>query len=392
VPRALKVLHIITGLDGGGAEMMLLKLLAQFRDDGEPEGEVLCLAGGGPVQAPIAALNVSVTNLGMSPGLGAFLKCPRLKGAIAAAEPDIVQTWMYHANLMVGLALGWRSGPPLANLPLVWGLRQSNLDRTRSKKRTILVAHAGAWMSRRVVNRIVCVSGNVRDVHVAMGYDAGKLMVIPNGFDLDHFWPDLGARAELRVELRIDENTPLVGLVARFDPQKDHGTFIRAARLVCDNCPDTVFVLCGEGIERTNEVLIHMIRRAGLEKNVRLLGRRDDIARITASLDIAVSSSAFGEGFSNAIGEALCCGVPVVATDVGESRLIVGDAGITVLPGNATALGVAIGELIAMEPDARRRLGALGRECMAREYSIAAIASRYRELYRKILSPKAGQP
>lgn len=382
---ALKVLHIITGLGGGGAEMMLLKLLAQFHDDGEPEGEVLCLSGGGPVEAPIAALNVSVTNLGMSPGLGAFLKYPRLKGAIAAAQPDIVQTWMYHANLMGSLALGWRSNPPL-----VWGLRQSNLDRARGKKRTILVAHAGAWLSRRVTDRIVCVSGSVRDVHVAMGYDAAKSIVIPNGFDSDQFRPDPAARGEVRAELGVSENTPLVGLVARFDPQKDHGTFFAAAKVVSEKHPDAVFVLCGEGVDGTNEALIHMIRKAGLEENARLLGRRDDIARMTASLDIAVSSSAFGEGFSNALGEALSCGVPVVATDVGESRSIVGDAGLVVPPENSPALAAAIGELITLAPEARRSLGVLGRECMSRNYGIAGIAARYRCLYEEIVADRGG--
>jgi glycosyltransferase involved in cell wall biosynthesis len=179
-------------------------------------------------------------------------------------------------------------------------------------------------------------------------------------------------------------------LVARFDPQKDHGTFCDASRIVCERHPDAVFVLSGELIESTNGALINMIRKAGLEENVRLLGRRDDIARITAALDVAVSSSAFGEGFSNALGEALSCGVPAVATDVGESRSIVGDAGFVVPPEDALALGSAIAELIALEPDARRRLGALGREHISRNYGIAAIAGRYRRLYEEILGAPGG--
>ena len=385
MPRALKVLHIITGLGGGGAEMMLLKLLTQFYRDGGPEGEVLCLSGSGPLEPSIAALGVSVTNLGMSAGLGAFLKYARLQAAITKSKPDIIQTWMYHANLMGGLTRLWHS-----RTPLIWGLRQSNLDRAHSKKRTILVAHAGAWLSRRLPERIVCVSDSARDVHVAMGYDAAKLLVIPNGFDSDKFRPDSAARAEVRAELGINENTPVVGLIARFDPQKDHGTFFEASRVVRERHPDAVFVLCGERIEGTNEALNKMIRKVGLEENVRLLGRRDDIARITAALDVAVSSSAFGEGFSNALGEALSCGVPAVATDVGESRSIVGDAGLVVLPEDALALGSAIGELIALDPHARRRLGTLGREHMSRHYGIAAIAGRYECLYEEILGARGG--
>jgi glycosyltransferase involved in cell wall biosynthesis len=366
--------------------MMLLKLLTQFANEGGPGGEVLCLSGPGSLEPRIAALGVPVTNLGMAPGLLAFLKCPSLKRAIKTANPDIVQSWMYHANLMGGLALGLRSSPPL-----VWGLRQSNLDRVRSKKLTILVAQLGAWLSRWAAERIICVSGSVRDVHVAMGYDAAKSMVIPNGFDADQFQPDPGARGDVRAELAVDAQAILVGLVARFDPQKDHGTFFAAARMVVDHHPNTVFVLCGEQVDHTNQELNRMIREAGLGENVRILGRHADIARVTASLDIAVSSSAFGEGFSNTLGEALCCGVPAVATDVGDSGVIVADAGLVVAPEDAPALAAAIGQLIALGADERRKLGALGRQRMIRDYAIAAIAQRYRELYQEIISHKCGQ-
>jgi glycosyltransferase involved in cell wall biosynthesis len=384
--RALKVLHVITGLRSGGAEMMLLKLLTEFSHEGDPDGEVLCLSGPGSLEPRIAALGVQVTNIGMAPGLLAFAKYPRLRRAIAAAKPDIVQCWMYHANLMGWLALGLRSGPPL-----VWGLRQSNLDRVRSKKLTILVAHMGAWVSRWAAERIVCVSGSVRDVHVAMGYDAAKSSVIPNGFDADQFRPDPVARGSVRAELAVDEQAILVGLIARFHPQKDHGVFIAAARMVADQQPNIVFVLCGEQVDEENQELNRMIREAGLGDNVRLLGHRDDIARITASLDLAVSSSAFGEGFPNALGEALCCGIPAVATDVGESSVIVGDAGRVVPPEDGPAMAAAMGQIIALDFDDRRALGATGRERMIRDYAITAIARRYRELYREIVSHKRGQ-
>ncbi len=384
--RALKVLHVITGLNSGGAEMMLLKLLTQFSHEGGPGGEVLCLSGPGSLEPRIAALGVPVTNLGMASGLRAFAKYPRLRRAIKTANPDVVQCWMYHANLMGWLALGLRSGPPL-----VWGLRQSNLDSVRSKKLTILVVHMGAWLSRWATERIVCVSGSARDVHVAMGYDAAKSMVIPNGFDADQFQPDPVARGSVRAELAVDEQAILVGLIARFHPQKDHGTFVAAARMVADRQPNIVFVLCGEQVDEENQELNRMIREAGLGDNVRLLGRRDDIASATASLDVAVSSSAFGEGFPNALGEALCCGIPAVATDVGESGVIVGDAGRVVPPEDAPALAAAMGQLIALDTGERRALGAMGRERMIREYAIAAIAQRYLELYQEIVSHKRGQ-
>lgn len=377
----MKVLHVITGLGAGGAEAMLIKLLTRFKETGGPSGEVVCLTGPGPMHAPIAALGVPITCIGMVAGMRAFLRYHRLSRAVAASRADIVQTWMYHANLMGGLAA--RS---VTRAPVVWGLRQSNLDRSRSKKRTILVARAGARLSRVIPDRIVCVSAAVRDVHAAMGYDGARMAVIPNGFDLTRFHPDADARKSVRAELSVVPDAPLVGLIARFDPQKDHGTFFQAARIVAKAQRAAAFVLCGEDVEDGNGELEGMVRDAGLGGRVHLLGRRDDIPRLTAALDVAVSSSAFGEGFSNTLGEALACGVPVVATDVGGSRSILGDAGRAVPPGDAAALGEAITALLALAPEERGRLGALGRQRMAQDFDIAAIGDRYGRLYDDLLA------
>lgn len=379
----MKVLHVITGLGVGGAEAMLLKLLTRFKETDGPVGEVVCLDGPGPMETPITQLGIPVTCLGMAPGLRAFLGYPRLCRAVSTSGADIIHTWMYHANLMGGLA-----ARPVSRAPIVWGLRQSNLDPARSKRRTMLVARAGAWLSRGIPERIVCVSGAVRDVHIAMGYDGGRMVVIPNGFDLARFRPDAEARKSVRAELSIAPESLLAGLVARFDPQKDHGTFFAAARIVADARPEAVFLLCGEGIEAGNGDLNRMVRDAGLGDRVRLLGRRDDIERVTAALDVAISSSGFGEGFSNVLSEALACGVPVVATDVGASRSIAGDAGRTVPPGDATALGEAIVGLLALTPEERSRLGMLGRQRIAQDYDIASISNRYVRLYDSLLADR----
>ncbi|MDH3242950.1 MAG: glycosyltransferase, partial [Alphaproteobacteria bacterium] len=339
----MKVVHLITGLRVGGAETMLLKLLTHFKAAGGPEGAVINLSGVGPMAAPIEALGIPVTSISMSPGIGAFLKLARLRGAIEEARADIVQTWMYHANLMGALALRGSRQPAL-----IWGLRQTGLDPRLSKRRTALVARAGARMSGRVPDRIVCVSESARDHHAAMGYDAAKMVVIPNGFDLDILRPDPEARRAVRAELGAGDETPVIGLVARVDPQKDHATFFAAAGIVARSWPQAMFVLCGEGAEDSNADLANQIVGAGLGGRVRLLGVRRDVARVTAAFDLAVSSSAFGEGFSNALGEALCCAVPVAVTDVGEARAIVGREGRVVAPADPEALAAAIGDLLGL--------------------------------------------
>ena len=376
----MKITHIITGLEAGGAETMLLKLLSGLNAPGE-SAEVISLAPEGPLAAPVRALGVPVTSLGLKGGLAALLGLPRLIRELRRSAPDIVQCWMYHANLLGGLAA--RVG---VSAPVLWGLRQSDLDPALSKRSTIMVAKLGARLSFRLPRKILCVSESAHRVHAALGYDDTRMVVIPNGFDLARFRPDAEARREIRAGLGIGPGDILIGLAARFDPQKDIGNFLAAcARL---SVPQARFVLCGSGMDRGNGALMAMIERAGLRERVHLLGRRDDMARVTAALDLAVSSSAFGEGFSNTLGEALACGVPAVATDVGDSRLIVGTAGRLVPPRDAAALGAGIEDLIGLGAEGRAALGRQGRERMARDYGLEAIAGRYRAVYTEILDDR----
>jgi glycosyltransferase involved in cell wall biosynthesis len=288
---------------------------------------------------------------------------------------------MYHANFMGALMPRRKPRPPL-----IWGVRQTDLDPRHSKRRTILVAHAGARLSTHIPDHIVCVSGSARDVHVALGYDSTKMSVIPNGFDLEVFRPDPAARQYIRAELGVEPEGKVIGLAARVDPQKDHRTFFAAAKIIAKRWPEAVFVLCGEGAVESNEALAATVRSAGLGSRIRLLGYRSDIQRVTAAFDVAVSSSSFGEGFSNTLGEALCCGVPVVATDVSEARALIGDAGRVVPRGDPDAMAAAISELFALAPGERQRLGEIGRRRMARDYGLDNIAERYRALYNAVLA------
>jgi glycosyltransferase involved in cell wall biosynthesis len=381
----LKVLHIITGLGVGGAEAMLLKLLTRFRADG-PECEVLSLAPEGPMAAPIRALGVPVSALGLGSGAGAVFGLPGLIGRVRRARPDVVQCWMNHGNLMGGLAARAAS-----TAPVLWSLRQSNLDPVLAKRGTMAVLRLGARFSRWLPDRILCVSESARRVHAALGYDESRMVVIPNGFDLDVFRPDPASRRVLRGELGIGADDVLVGLAARFDPQKDIGTFLAAAARVAAATAEARFLLCGEGMDAANPALARLIADAGVGARVHLLGRRTDMPRITSALDIAVSSSAYGEGFSNALGEALACAVPAVSTDVGDARQIVGEEGRIVPIRDPVALAAAIAELIALGAEGRARLGQEGRARMARDYALDAIARRYRAIYDEVLAGRGSR-
>ncbi len=370
-----RILHVITGLHVGGAEVTLLRLLSQFNRE-TFLGEVVSLTDVGVVGERISALGLRVRALGMQPGLTVPAGLFRLARWIRQDPPHVIQTWMYHADLVGGLA-----AKLAGQTPVVWGIRHSNLDPRSSKRTTIWTARACARLSRSLPERIVCCSEASRRVHAALGYAVERMVVIPNGFDLDAFQPNEDARREIRNELGISDSVPLIGAIGRFDPQKDYQTFLEAASILHEWLPEVRFLLCGDGLTLENPELRRWIETSSLRDNFHFLGPREDVTRVDAALDIACSSSAYGEGFSNAVGEAMACGVPCAVTDVGDSARIVGDTGRVVPPRSPQALAVAWRELVAIGSAARRQLGAAARERIAASFGLEAMVARYEALY-----------
>jgi glycosyltransferase involved in cell wall biosynthesis len=370
----IKVTHIITGLECGGAEMMLYKLL--HRLEGEIAAEVISLTDDGSLGPSIRQLGVPVNVLGMRRGLPNPWAVGKLAQHLRRSRPNVVQTWMYHADLLGGLATKLGGAVPLA-----WGIRQSNLDPVHSKRLTRLTVRLCARLSDGLPQRIVCCSKEAARIHVEMGYAKEKITIIPNGFDLEAFRPDPGARTTLRRELGLAEEAPLIGMVARFDAQKDHQTFIGAAALVLRRRPDVKFVFVGDGATDSNVTLLGWLRAAGVADRFLLLGRREDVTAVLNALDIASLSSAFGEGFPNVVGEAMACGVPCVVTDVGDSAWLVGGAGRVVPARNPEALARAWLDLLESDSSERRAIGAIGRARVSEQFEIGIIAHRYRDLW-----------
>lgn len=373
----MKVAHVITGLFTGGAEIMLYKLLSLL-DRKEFETEVVSLANVGPIGEEIRALGIQVRSLGMRPEMPNPLGVGRLATWLRRSQVDVLQTWMYHADLVGGFAAKL-SG----KIPVIWNVRHWSPGSESAKCTTWLTAEMCARFSRALPARIVCCSHAAQESHVRFGYAADRMVVIPNGFDLDHFKPDPEARLSVRRELDVLEDTPLIGLVARFRPEKDHQTFIRAASIVRAFFPEAHFLLCGAGIVWQNPALRDWIVRAGIQDRCHLLGERTDISRIHCALDIACSSS-HGEGFSNTVGEAMACGVPCAVTDVGDSSMIVGDSGKVVPPQNAAALAAAWRKLLEIGPERRRSLGLAARSRIERHFSLPSVVARYQRLYEEV--------
>ena len=373
----MKVTHIITGLNTGGAETMLYNLLAAMNRD-EFDSSVVSLTDNGPVGTKIEALGIRVRALGMRRGIPHPALAARLSRWLRAERPDVVQTWMYHADLVGGLA-----ARAAGRLPTCWGIHNSLLTTETNKRMTILTARACARLSRRLPAKIICCAERARQIHATMGYATDRMIVIPNGFDLGAFRPDPAARADFRAELRLAPETPLIGIAGRFDAAKDYHNFVSAAALAAHDLPNVRFVLCGDGITPENTMLQGWIDESGIGATMYLLGRRSDMPRVLAALDVAALSSV-SEGLPLALGEAMACGVPCGATDAGDARELVGDTGRIAPVRNAAALAAVWRELLDLPPEARRELGQQARRRIEEHYDLRKVAARYAAVYRAV--------
>lgn len=374
-----KIIYVITGLKTGGAEMMLLKLLSRLnRSMFEPTVISLASHREEGIAQQIESLGIPVYFIDMKPGQFSFSGFLRLVRLLRRIKPNILQGWMHHGNLIATLAGYW--GPYL----LVWNVRQTLYYHDLYHEDFIfkVIIWLLANLSKRPKS-IIYNAHSAANQHESVGFDAKKRFVIPNGFDCELFRPDLEAFSKIRDELQISKDSYLIGLVARYDPMKDHCTFLQAAALLREHVPTVRFLLVGRNIEWNNIALSGLIKELGLMKNVYLLGERQDIPAINAALDIA-SSSSYSEGFSNSIGEAMSCSVPSVVTDVGDSAWIVGDTGKVVPPRNPIALANAWRDLIEMGTESRQLLGEKARQRVIENFSLDAIVRQYEMLYRQI--------
>ncbi len=373
----LRITHIITGLAMGGAEMMLYKLLKALQP--HCESRVISLTQSGPIGEKISGLGVPVQYLGMQPQAPDPFLVIKLAKWLRAEKPHAVQTWMYHSDLLGGLA-SWLAG----DLPLAWGLHNTTLDPQQAKQSTRWTVLLNSRLSGWLPDKIVCCSESTRLLHANLGYRQEKMQVIPNGFDLELFRPDEMARDWLRELSGLKPDCKLIGHVGRFDPQKDYPNLIAGAQNLLPLCPDVHFVLCGQGLDEQNEVLTGWLQERGLQDAVHLLGRRDDIPRIMAGLDLFTLTSSYGEAFPNVIGEAMACEIPCVVTDVGDSSRMVADTGITVPPKDAQALAEGWKNLLAIPAEQRRELGRKARQRVQSEFTLAQVASQYLGVYREL--------
>jgi glycosyltransferase involved in cell wall biosynthesis len=375
----IRVTHLVTDLGRGGAEVFLQRLVTAPQDG--IKHRVISLTSEGELGAELRAAGIEVAALSLSGIGGAPRVLKRLRRLLRDDKPDVLMTWLYHADFFgtVAAALG-------PSLQLVWNIRCADMDLSKYGYVSRVLPHVLARIARRPAV-VVANSQAGRHIHEQYGYAPRRWEILPNGFDMQSFRPDPARAATIRAALGIDPAAPVVGLFARVDPMKDHATFLNAAEILARARPDVLFLLAGRGTD--SAAFGSLIGdRAELRGRLILLGERRDIPELMAATNIVVCSS-LTEGFPNTIGEAMASGVPCVSTDVGDAAALIGDTGAVVPKADPAALAHKLEEFLAMDPQARAGLGAAARRRIEEKFSLQAIVARYASLFRELaLSPR----
>src|SRR2546428_9746017 len=324
-------------------------------------------------------IGVEVQSLGMHLRAGDPFGLLLLARRLRVKQPDLVQTWMYHANLVGGLAAKMAGG-----IPVVWNIRAGGDNFDGYRMDTMVAISLSALASHVLPARIIVNSETSKSNHRDLGYSRTHMTVIPNGFDTRAFRPNSDSRLGVRTELGLGPKAFLIGLIARFHPQKGHDNFLQAASILLSRFDNVHFLLCGLGVTPENDGLIKLIEKTGHRRNFHLLGETDDVPRVTAAIDIATSSS-ISESFSNTLGDAMACGVPCIATDVGDSSRLIGATGIVVPPRRPDLLAAAWMKLISIQDSERTEMGIAARHRIEEFFSLRAVSTRYESLYQEII-------
>ena len=381
-PVAPHVVHIISGLGQGGAETVLYRLLTAAGRLGTHT--VISLGDEGVFGPRLRSAGIEVHVLGMKASpMAAPTALWRLHRLLKQLRPDVVQTWMYHADLLGGMVARLSGIRAVA-----WGIRNSGADLRHGSRSARAVAWLCARLSRWVPGVIIACADDAARRHRDWGYDGDRMMVIPNGYDMAAWRPDADARAELRKEWGVEPNARLIGSVARWNPLKDHATLLEAFARSLKHHPGLRCVLAGQDMDVANAELKALLQKHGIQQQVMLLGRRDDVPRVLNALDVYVLSSR-AEGFPNVVAEAMATGLPCVVTDVGDAARIVGDCGWVVPSRDAMALAGAIEAAVSLpesedgyrDYDERARCG---RERIEQLFSLDAMCRRYQAAWSRL--------
>lgn len=375
----MKIVHIITGLNNGGAEGVLYRLVTNEKEN---EHIVISMMDAGKYGPLLKEKKIKVYFLNLRRGTVTVSALMKLKKILKIEQPDIVQTWMSHADLIGGLIArltGFKN--------IVWNIRHSKIEHTTSNFKTRAIISLSMFLSNALPKKIICCSHKTYEDYSNNGYRKDKMEVISNGYDFEQFNQNTKLRALTRKELNISENDILLGMVGRCDPAKNHIGLLEALKLVRKKI-DFKFLLIGRDLNINNELIIKEIEKLNLNDNIILLDQRKDIPAIMNALDLHVLSSSYGEGFPNVVAEAMACGTLCVSTDVGDASVIVDQYGWIVEPNKPELLADAILKAIELKKDVGiwNDMRNEAKHHITKSFNLSNMIEKYNSIWKKTVN------
>jgi glycosyltransferase involved in cell wall biosynthesis len=371
----MRIFHIITSLETGGAQWVLVQLIQQLKLQGHDQS-VISMKPNGDMARQIIEMGIPLNEIPFKPFtyLRARSQCQRI---ISSFHADIIQSWLYHADFLTLFLYHQKK------VPIIWGIHHSYEPHgnNRLKSSTKNIVKINALFSKVIPQKIICCSRSAMRSHSQIGFAESKMAYIPNGIDVNRFKPNLQSRKILRSELGLSSEIQIIGYIARHHPQKDHATFFNAANLFLEKKENTHFVLAGDQVDAENPEIQKQMLSSKYSSHFHFLGKRTDIPTITAGLDVATLSSSGGEAFPLSIIEAMACEIPCVATDVGDIKEMIGSIGIIVPSQNPKALSEGWMNILNESPVDRAVVGRAARDRVMNNYTVETMAEMYIKVY-----------
>lgn len=367
-PRKTRVVFLIRSLFFGGAERQLLTLVKGM-NKAAFDISILCFYNGGELEAEFLKAGIPIISLGKSGRWDIFPFFSKLFRILRDLQPEILHSYLSMSNILAVIAKGMAG-----KVKVIYGVRHAYMDLTKYDLLTRLVYKMEIWLSY-FADLIIVNSYTGKSNHIRNGFASKKMMVIPNGIDTDQYHPSPAEGCDTRDRLGIPQNVQVVGLVGRLDPVKDHATFLKAAAEVLQKKPDVKFICVGDGDEVYRASLQNLAQDLGISDGIIFLTGQKNIRAVYNAMDILCSAS-IGESFSNAIAEAMACGVPCVVTDAGDSGILVGDYGTVVPVGDVEKLASGLARMLDLSETERHTLGIKNRKRIEENFSVDRMVKR----------------
>lgn len=372
----MRIVHFINSLDVGGTEKMLLKLVNSeiFKND---QILIVVLKDPGSLIREVNSKRCKVVSFNISWSFSVFFKFISVLKDVYKFKPQIIQCWLYHSDLIggiVGLFL---------KVPVIWSLRQSNIDKEHNPIITRTIIKLCAFLSYYLPAKIISNSEKAKLIHVNAGYDERKIITIPNGFDENIFFRDYEQKIKFRNELGVSDENIVIGMVGRYNSQKNYGFALKVAKRVIVDNPKIKFCFVGKDLDKSNQELLQKMEKLRLcQTQIFLLGKRQDIPTVMSGLDFLILPS-LGESFPNVVGEAMLCEVPCIVSDVGDCSHIVGNSGYVIKGFDESRFASAVKAISVMSLQTRRSMGINARKRIVDNYSLSSVSRRTRQVYVK---------